>query len=125
MLRHCRPTSRSRHKIGFKNARGLAGCPKNLLPKAVSFGFQPRRKMPWLARPGKSGRDLLWFQRACVLSSRNACCFPLNLHAIGGLDGIEQRRRLELAQDFDVRHHAVAADDSREVLHGWKEANLL
>src|SRR5271165_1767370 len=62
--------------------------------------------------------------RSNTLITQFPARLTLDLRSIGGLNCPEKCRIIELAQDFDVGHDTMAADDTWEVLGTWKKRNL-
>ena len=79
---------------------------------AVLFLVVARQTIPAIVLSNRLGRwDLLH-----VLWLRFRAGITSDFFLIGRLDGLEQLRIREFRKDVNVRHHAMATDDSREIL---------
>src|SRR5439155_20482012 len=106
----------------------------SLPPRSTLFPYTTLFRSEWLASPNSrnfschclSGRS--WSQCGFVA----ACALSLGPHSIAGhllsVGGLNRRESLRVShptQDLDVRHHAVAADDSREIFDRRQKSDFL
>src|SRR5271155_1232047 len=123
---HCHAASRkSLATFGPRGGIARTGIHGLGLKRTSHLGEQPEERSAGSsesqleAASSLSGSRRFYFRIAMLLTS-----FAINFRAVGGLDGLQKRGIIKLTQDFNIRHHAMAADHARKVFRPWEKRDF-